>query len=366
LSLINFHDESFIIRTWQEIAVNALHARASDIHIEARPLSSLVRIRVDGLLQTQYEYPIEFHERLITRIKILARLDIAEKRIPQDGRLCIGLDFSNPKIDCRVSLLPTLYGEKAVIRILQSRIEELDLEKIGLLPQQLDLLQTAIAQPNGLILVTGPTGSGKTRTLYSCLNKLNQSHRNLCSIEDPIEIRLPGVNQVAYHPRAGLEFSTIIKALLRQDPDVIMIGEIRDHATASLAIQAAQTGHLVISTLHTRDARSALPRLQSLGIERELLESCLLCVSSQRLVRTYCTYCKWLLPDQDSDQQSKFCNACKGIGYQGRVGVHEVLNIKQVLNPSLEYISMNEAGAHYVNKGLIDQASLSAEICLWH
>ena len=173
--MIGIHDESFIIHTWQEIVENALHAKASDIHIEARPLSSLVRIRVDGLLQTQYEYPIEFHERLITRIKILARLDIAEKRIPQDGRLCIGLDFSNPQIDCRVSLLPTLYGEKAVIRILHSQIEELDLNKIGLLPEQLHLLQTAIAQANGLILVTGPTGSGKTRTLYSCLNQLSET-----------------------------------------------------------------------------------------------------------------------------------------------------------------------------------------------
>jgi type IV pilus assembly protein PilB len=364
--LIGTHDESFIIRTWQEIAENALHARASDIHIEARPLSSLVRIRVDGLLQTQYEYPIEFHERLITRIKILARLDIAEKRIPQDGRLCIGFDFSNPEIDCRVSLLPTLYGEKAVIRILQSQIEELDLEKIGLLPEQLDHLQTAISQPNGLILVTGPTGSGKTRTLYSCLNKLNQTHRNLCSIEDPIEIRLPGVNQVAYHPRAGLEFSTIIKALLRQDPDVIMIGEIRDSATASLAIQAAQTGHLVLSTLHTRDARSALPRLQSLGVDRELLESCLLCVSSQRLVRTCCAYCRKPKLNKGSDQVIELCNACKEIGYLGRIGVHEVLNVKQVLNPSLAYISMNEAGSRHINAGLIDQASLSAEICSWH
>ena len=364
--MIGIHDESFIIHTWQEIVENALHAKASDIHIEARPLSSLVRIRVDGLLQTQYEYPIEFHERLITRIKILARLDIAEKRIPQDGRLCIGFDFSNPEINCRVSLLPTLYGEKAVIRILQSQIEELDLEKIGLLPEQLDLLQTAIAQPNGLILVTGPTGSGKTRTLYSCLNKLNQSHRNLCSIEDPIEIRLPGVNQVAYHPRAGLEFSTIIKALLRQDPDVIMIGEIRDSATANLAIQAAQTGHLVLSTLHTRDARSALPRLQSLGVERELLESCLLCVSSQRLVRTCCAYCRKPKLNKDSDQVIELCNACKGIGYLGRIGVHEVLNIEQVLNPSLAYISMNEAGSRHINAGLIDQASLSAEICSWH
>ena len=364
--MINLHDESFIIRTWQEIAENALHARASDIHIEARPLSSLVRIRVDGLLQTQYEYPIEFHERLITRIKILARLDIAEKRIPQDGRLCIGFNFSNPEIDCRVSLLPTLYGEKAVIRILQSQIEELDLQKIGLLPEQLEILQTAIAQPNGLILVTGPTGSGKTRTLYSCLNQLNQTHRNLCSVEDPIEIRLSGVNQVAYHPRAGLEFSTIIKALLRQDPDVIMIGEIRDSVTASLAIQAAQTGHLVLSTLHTRNARGALSRMQSLGIEPELLESCLLCVSSQRLIRAFCSHCKKFNSNGKSDQDKQFCSACNGIGYLGRIGVHEVLKPEQLFNPSVEYLCMREAGVRHIHAGLIDETSLTAEVSLWH
>lgn len=364
--MINLHDESFIIRTWQEIAENALHARASDIHIEARPLSSLVRIRVDGLLQTRYEYPIEFHERLITRIKILARLDIAEKRIPQDGRLCIGFNFSNPDIDCRVSLLPTLYGEKAVIRILQSQIEELDLEKIGLLPEQLEILQTAITHPNGLILVTGPTGSGKTRTLYSCLNQLNQTHRNLCSVEDPIEIRLPGVNQVAYHPRAGLEFSAIIKALLRQDPDIIMIGEIRDNATASLAIQAAQTGHLVLSTLHTRDARGALSRLQSLGIEKDLLESCLLCVSSQRLVRTCCPYCNKSNLNNDLDQGKDFCDACNGLGYLGRIGIHEVLKPEQLFNSSVEYLSMREAGMRHIHAGLIDSVSLMAEVSKWH
>ena len=364
--MIGLHDESFIIRTWQEVTENALHARASDIHIEARPLSSLVRIRVDGLLKTQFEFPIEFHERIITRIKVLARLDIAEKRVPQDGRLCIGFNFSNPETDCRVSLLPTLYGEKAVIRILKSQIDELDLQKIGLLPEQLELLQRAIAQPNGLILVTGPTGSGKTRTLYSCLKQLNQAHRNLCSIEDPIEIQLPGVNQVAYHPRAGLEFSTVLKALLRQDPDVIMIGEIRDTATANLAIQAAQTGHLVLSTLHTRDARGALSRMLSLGVERELLESCLLCVSSQRLIRALCPHCKNSSIDEKLIQSTEPCAACKGSSYLGRIGVHEVLNAEQVLKPHLKYLSMSEAGAQHIATGLIDPISLASEVRSWH
>jgi hypothetical protein len=197
------HDDSLIIRIWYEIALNAIDSRASDIHIEAGTQQTLVRLRIDGLLQISAQHPRELHERLITRIKILARLDIAEKRVPQDGRLSIGKDFSRPNIDCRVSLLPTLYGEKAVIRILPNQIEELALDQLGLLSEQFDILKNALNQTHGLILVTGPTGSGKTRTLYSCLQALNQIHRNICSVEDPIEIRLPGINQVAYHPRAG-------------------------------------------------------------------------------------------------------------------------------------------------------------------
>ncbi len=326
-------DDSLIIRTWYEIAAHALDARASDIHIEAGTLSTLIRIRVDGLLQIQSQYPVEFHDRLITRIKVLARLDIAEKRLPQDGRLCIGHDFSQPDIDCRVSILPTLHGEKAVIRILPSCVDDLDLQEIGLLVDQLTIFEQALAQANGLILVTGPTGSGKTRTLYSCLRYLNQNHRNLCSIEDPIEIRLAGVNQVAYHPRAGLDFPTIIRALLRQDPDVIMIGEIRDTATAQLAIQAAQTGHLVLSTLHTRNACGAVPRLKNLGIDQESLESCLLSISSQRLVRKTCIEC--LKRNQMTQSQ---CPTCKGSGYFGRIGVHEVLSKAHLFNPSSSYL----------------------------
>ena len=356
------HDDSLIIRTWYEIAVNALHARASDIHIEAGPQDTLVRFRVDGLLNKQARYSVDLHERLITRIKILARLDIAEKRLPQDGRLCIGHDFTKPDVDCRVSIIPTLHGEKAVVRILLNHLEELALEHIGLLPEQLAIFQKALSQPNGLILVTGPTGSGKTRTLYSCLQELNLVHRNLCSIEDPIEIRLPGINQVAYHPRAGLDFPVIIKALLRQDPDVIMIGEIRDGATAQLAIQAAQTGHLVLSTLHTRDARGALARLKNLGIDQDALESTLLSVSSQRLLRKICTECSQKIPTPPQVN----CSMCMGKGYWGRIGVHEVLSAKHLFIPSLPYLSMYEAGLHYVKTGEVNQASLNNEVSAWH
>ncbi len=354
-------DDSLIIRTWYEIATYALDARASDIHIEAGTQATLIRIRVDGLLQIQSHYPIEFHDRLITRIKVLARLDIAEKRLPQDGRLCIGHNFSKPNIDCRVSILPTLHGEKAVVRILPSCVEELDLQEIGLLSEQLEIFQQALSQSNGLILVTGPTGSGKTRTLYSCLHQLNQNHRNLCSIEDPIEIRLAGVNQVAYHPRAGLDFPTIIRALLRQDPDVIMIGEIRDAATAQLAIQAAQTGHLVLSTLHTRNACGAVPRLNNLGIDQESLKSCLLSVSSQRLVRKTCSQCLGFKAGNNVQ-----CSNCKGSGCLGRIGVHEVLGKAHLFNPSAPYIRMRDAGFIHMQAGLISQAALDAEVGTWH
>ena len=355
------HDDSLIVRTWYEIAAHAIEARASDIHVEVSRTEMVVRIRVDGSLTVFSHYPLEIHERLITRIKILARLDIAEKRLPQDGHLSIGLDFANPNIDCRVSVLPTLYGEKAVIRILPNRIEELALEKIGLLPDQLAVMERALQEPNGLILVTGPTGSGKTRTLYSCLNALNQSHRNLCSIEDPVEIRLPGINQVAYHPRAGLDFPVIIKALLRQDPDVIMIGEIRDKATAELAIQAAQTGHLVLSTLHTRNARGVLPRLKSLGVDQEALESSLRCVSSQRLVPMLCRACKaW--PHQDRFS----CGVCNGNGYLGRIGIHEILTIEQLLDPDIPFKDIAKAGLSRLEEGIIDRIAFEAEVGAWH
>ncbi|MGV0964030.1 MAG: GspE/PulE family protein [Polynucleobacter sp.] len=351
------HD-SHIIRTWHEITVNALNTRSTDIHIEARSQETVVRTRIDGRLTLQSQYPIDLHERLITRIKILARLDIAEKRLPQDGRLVIGHDFSHPNIDCRVSVLPTLHGEKAVIRILPSRLEELALDQLGLLPEQLKIIQEAISQTNGLILVTGPTGSGKTRTLYSCLSAINQVQRNICSVEDPIEIRLPGINQVAYHPKAGLDFPTIIRALLRQDPDVIMIGEIRDSVSAQLAIQAAQTGHLVLSTLHTRNAIGVLCRLKSLGVDQESIESCLRCVSSQRLVRKRCKQCNPI-------PSKKSCDLCKGSGYFGRIGVHEVLGSEHLFN-SAPALDIYTAGMQFLRSGLIDQTSLDSELGTWH
>jgi type II secretory ATPase GspE/PulE/Tfp pilus assembly ATPase PilB-like protein len=315
------------------------------------------------------------HERIIARIKILARLDIAEQRIPQDGRLLVGLNYTRPDIDCRVSILPTLHGEKAVVRLLPPPSTALNLDLLGLHAQQLAHFADAIAQPDGLILVTGPTGSGKTRTLYSCLNQLNTSGRNVCTIEDPIEIRLAGVNQIAYHPKAGLDFNGIIRALLRQDPDVILIGEIRDAVTAELAMQAAQTGHLVLTTLHTRGALASVQRLRSLGIASDVLRACLRCISSQRLARQICSVCH--AKDSMDD-----CLLCSGTGLFDRIGIHEVLPFTSAIATVFEnnansaefarqvqsygFQDMRSAGLVHVDNHRITLAELNAQLGSWH
>ena len=375
INLTTQHDDFTVIRAWQAIVTQALQARASDIHIEALEHKTVIRVRVDGVLQTlQAPIAVE-HERIIARIKILARLDIAEQRIPQDGRLSVGLNYTRPDIDCRVSILPTLHGEKAVVRLLPSSTTALDLSLLGLHAPQLAHLTDAIAQPDGLILVTGPTGSGKTRTLYSCLNRLNTSGRNVCTIEDPIEIRLAGVNQIAYHPKAGLDFNGIIRALLRQDPDVIMIGEIRDAVTAELAMQATQTGHLVLSTLHTRGALASIQRLRSLGIASDVLRACLRCVSSQRLVRQICSACH-------AYESSNVCLLCGGTGLFDRIGIHEVLPFTSAianlfesaatmtdLNKQIQcsgFQDMRSAGMVHVAKRRITLAELNTQLGSWH
>ncbi len=369
------NDDFTVIRVWQAIVTQAINARASDIHIEALEHNTVIRIRVDGVLQgLQVPIAVE-HERIIARIKILARLDIAEQRIPQDGRLSVGLNYARPNIDCRVSILPTLHGEKAVVRLLPSPTTALDLSLLGLHAPQLAHFADAIAQPDGLILVTGPTGSGKTRTLYSCLNQLNTSGRNVCTIEDPIEIRLTGVNQIACHPKAGLEFNGIIRALLRQDPDVIMIGEIRDAVTAELAMQAAQTGHLVLSTLHTRGALASIQRLLSLGISHDVLRACLRCISSQRLARQICSACQ-------AQESMENCVLCGGTGLFDRIGIHEVLPFTSAIANAFEsaatatelnkqvqkngFQDMRSAGMVHVDHHRITLAELNTQLGSWH
>ena len=375
INLTTQNDDFMVIRAWQAIVTRAIQARASDIHVEAFEYKTVIRIRVDGLLQIlQVPIAVE-HERIIARIKILARLDIAEQRIPQDGRLSVGLNYTRPDIDCRVSIMPTLHGEKAVLRLLPPPSTALDLGLLGLHAQQLAHFTDAIAQPDGLILVTGPTGSGKTRTLYSCLNQLNTGGRNVCTIEDPIEIRLAGVNQIAYHPKAGLDFNGIIRALLRQDPDVIMIGEIRDAVTAELAMQAAQTGHLVLSTLHTRGALASIQRLRSLGIASDVLRACLRCVSSQRLARQICSACH-------ANQSKDDCLLCGGTGLFDRIGIHEVLPFTNAIASAFEsnanfaeltcqvqrcgFQDMRSAGMVHVDNRCITLAELNAQLGSWH
>ena len=343
-----------IIRLWQEIALSAVSKDASDIHIEARQNACVVRFRIHGDLCLFKTYPKSDHIRLITRIKILAKLDIAEQRLPQDGRLTISSsDAMSHEIDCRVSTMPTLFGEKAVIRLLRTTNSELEIDHIGLTGSQLDIVKKCLSRRHGLILVCGPTGSGKTRTLYSFLHYLNQPHLNLCSVEDPIEIRLQGVNQIAYHPKAGLHFDAIIRALLRQDPDVMMIGEIRDSETAKLAVSAAQTGHLVLSTIHTREALSCIERLRNFGVEPHSIAHNLLFVSSQRLVR-----------HRDSQL--------------GRFAIHEVLPFTPKLMAAIElqvsvteleevahaegFRSMRHQVDALFHQGLIDQSVLLHEI----
>ena len=343
-----------IIRLWQEIALSAIDEDASDIHIEAQQNSCVVRFRIHGDLCLFKTYPKSDHIRLITRIKILAKLDIAEQRLPQDGRLTmIGKDSSDHEIDCRVSTMPTLFGEKAVIRLLRTTNSELDIDHIGLTSSQMDIVKGCLSRRHGLILVCGPTGSGKTRTLYSFLHYLNQPHLNLCSVEDPIEIRLQGVNQIAYHPKAGLHFDAIIRALLRQDPDVMMIGEIRDSETAKLAVSAAQTGHLVLSTIHTRQALSCIERLRNFGIEPHSIAQNLLFISSQRLIR-------------HRDLQLR------------RFAIHEVLPFTPKLMAAIElqvsatelegvaytegFRSMRHQAEALFHQGLIDQSVLLHEI----
>lgn len=350
------HEESdhHIIRLWNEIALAAIRKDASDIHIEAHQTSCLVRFRIHGELCVFRTYPKSDHVRLITRIKILAKLDIAEHRLPQDGRLTvIDPNSDHSEIDCRISTIPTLFGEKAVIRLLKTNQSELDIHQIGLNDNQLSAIKLLLKQRHGLILVCGPTGSGKTRTLYSFLNYINEPHLNLCSIEDPIEIRLEGVNQIAYHPKAGLHFNAIIRALLRQDPDVMMIGEIRDAETAALAITAAQTGHLVLSTIHTRQALSCIERLKHFGVQPHSIAQNVLFISSQRLVRRR--------------------NLAKG-----RIAIHEVLPFAPTMITAIEndlplskieqmaidggFYSMRQQALSLIQQGIIDESVLQTDI----
>jgi type IV pilus assembly protein PilB len=310
---------------------DAMADAASDIHLEPFEQVLRVRVRIDGQLQERTSPSAHLKDRIISRIKVLSRMDISEKRLPQDGRLRWVLKAKT--IDMRVSCLPTLHGEKLVLRIQNFSSQQLNLQDLGYEPQQLANLLDALQRPNGLVLITGPTGSGKTMTLYSCLHYLNASGINISTVEDPCEIVLAGINQVNVNDKAGLGFAQTLRALLRQDPDIIMVGEIRDSDTADVAVKAAQTGHLVLSTLHTNDAPSSLNRLHHLGLANFNIASSVALICAQRLVRKLCNHCKRPLPGE-----SRFapvgCSHCTH-GYKGRVGIHQVMPITPELQSLL-------------------------------
>ena len=301
-----------IIRMLNALLTQAARDGASDIHIEPYERTSSVRFRIDGTLREVVQPNRALHAALISRLKIMADLDIAEKRLPQDGR--ISLRIGTRAVDVRVSTLPSAHGERAVLRLLDKTESKLTLESVGMQGDTLARFEQLIGQPHGIILVTGPTGSGKTTTLYSALNRLDASSSNIMTVEDPIEYELHSVGQTQVNAKIDLTFAKALRAILRQDPDVIMIGEIRDFETAQIAIQASLTGHLVLATLHTNDAVSAVTRLTDMGVEPFLLSSSLLGVLAQRLVRKLCTAC-----------QGAGCSVCGQTGYQGRTGIFELL-----------------------------------------
>jgi len=338
-------EDAPVVRFLQKMLIDAINARASDLHFEPYEYHYRVRFRVDGELREITQPPIAIKDKLASRIKVISRLDIAEKRVPQDGRM--KLKFGNKAIDFRVSTLPTLFGEKIVIRILDPSSAKLGIEALGYEKIEKDRLMQAIGRPYGMILVTGPTGSGKTVSLYTCLNILNQPGVNISTVEDPAEINLPGINQVNVNDRAGLTFSAALKSFLRQDPDVIMVGEIRDLETADIAIKAAQTGHLVMSTLHTNDAPTTLTRLLNMGVAPFNIASSVLLITAQRLGRRLCENCKTPaeyprealkragFKDEDLDGSLKLyravgCSSCNN-GYKGRVGIYQVMPITETI-----------------------------------
>jgi type IV pilus assembly protein PilB len=334
-------EDAPVVRYIQKVLIDAITAGASDIHFEPYEKFYRIRYRLDGILMEVAQPPLAIKDKVASRIKVISRLDISEKRVPQDGRMKLVLSKSKA-IDFRVSTLPTLFGEKIVMRILDSSGVKLGIEALGYEPDQQQALLFAVGRPYGMILVTGPTGSGKTVSLYTCLSILNQPGVNIATAEDPAEIQLPGVNQVNVNEKAGLTFATALRAFLRQDPDVIMVGEIRDLETADISIKAAQTGHLVLSTLHTNDAPSTLVRMLNMGVAPFNIASSVNLITAQRLARKLCPQCKRpedIPPEallragfQEEDLDGSWqpfgpigCDHCKGTGYKGRIGVYEVM-----------------------------------------
>jgi general secretion pathway protein E len=358
-----------IIKLVNAFLFQASQSRASDIHVEPYEHEVKIRFRIDGVLYTQSAFPKQYFAAIVSRLKIMAKLNIAERRLPQDGRSRIKI--GDREIDTRVSTIPTAWGERVVLRLLDESGARFGLEQLGFEPPTEKQFRGLISRPHGIILLTGPTGSGKTTTLYGAITELNCDDRNIMTVEDPIEYRLPGVSQTQVMPKIGLTFATCLRHILRQDPDIIMIGEIRDLETARIAIQAALTGHLVFSTLHTNDAASAVTRLVDMGIEPYLVSSSLLGVMAQRLIRRICPQCHGaagtlaanapsdkvpagMQPDPDLTLAANACPNCSGTGYRGRMGIFELL----VLDDELRELMLADTRAQSIR-----QAGLKKGMC---
>jgi type IV pilus assembly protein PilB len=362
-------DEAPIVKLVNSLIADAVRKGASDIHVEPYERSMRVRFRIDGVMQEMMAPPFKFKAAILSRLKIMAELDIAERRVPQDGR--IKIKVLNRTIDLRVSSLPTIFGEKIVMRILDKANLNIDLEKLGFEPASMKEFLSAIANPYGMVLVTGPTGSGKTTTLYSALSRVNTPEVNVMTAEDPVEYNLDGINQVLVHEDIGLTFAAALKAFLRQDPNIIMVGEIRDLDTGSIAVKAALTGHLVLSTLHTNDAPSAIGRMIDMGVEPFLVASSVNLILAQRLVRKVCNACKvplvlsaevlhelQLLPEQAAGAafaEGRGCVECNNTGYRGRQGVYEVMP----MSPGIRELVLERASASEIKKLAIEQGMLT-------
>jgi type IV pilus assembly protein PilB len=362
-------DEAPIVRLANSVIIQAVNEQASDIHIEPQQENVRIRYRVDGMLRDVMTLPRKFRFPLISRIKIMADMDIAERRVPQDGRIMIR--YREREVDLRVSTIPTVFGEKAVIRVLDKGKMLLRVDQLGFQERNLERFKKIITYPYGMILITGPTGSGKTTTLYAILSEISSPELNVITVEDPVEYLLPGTNQMQVNPKAGLTFARGLRAILRQDPDIVMVGEIRDSETAEIAVRAAMTGHLVLSTLHTNDAAGALTRLVDMGVEPFLVASTVLGVTAQRLVRLACPRCRELYELEPGSLVRMFlgvtptepvtlfrvrgCRYCASVGYQGRTSICEVLPI----SPAIREMIVQKAPASAIRKQAVTEGMVT-------
>lgn len=360
--LLETQDDAPIIRLINALLTEAIKQNASDIHVEPFENRLVVRLRVDGVLREVLEQSRALTPLIVSRIKVMAKLDIAEKRLPQDGR--ISLRIAGRAVDVRVSTIPSGHGERVVLRLLDKQAGRLDLAQLGMAPETLAVMARVIERPHGILLVTGPTGSGKTTTLYAALGRLNDRKRNIMTVEDPIEYFIDGIGQTNVNPKVEMTFARGLRAILRQDPDVVMVGEIRDLETAEIAVQASLTGHLVLSTLHTNTAVGAVTRLRDMGVEPFLLASSLIGVVAQRLVRLLCPHCKKIVKATAADAallgvehkpgvticQPVGCEHCKYLGYKGRTGIYEIIEIDDTMRTMIHDGESEQRAETYARK----------------